>query len=47
MNGYVIEIHYPNKIEKMIAWSVRVMIYAIAGFFGYDIEVLELKPRTI
>lgn len=47
LNGYVVEIHYPDKVEKMIAWSVRVMIYIIAGLFGYDVEVLELKPRAI
>lgn len=47
VNGYVVEIHYPDKIEKLIAWSPRVMIYIIAGLFGYDVQQLELTDRVL
>lgn len=41
-NGYIVEIHYAHEIKKMIAWTPRVMIYIIAGLFGYDVQQLEL-----
>jgi hypothetical protein len=45
VNGYIVEVYYPDKVEKMIAWTPRVVIYLLAGLLGYDVQRLEMTGR--
>lgn len=45
INGYILEIKYPDKTEKIILGNARVMMHLLAGLLGYDLEVSKMIPK--
>ena len=46
INGYIIEIKYPEKTKKMIMGNARVMMHLLAGILGYDLEIAKMTPKN-
>ena len=45
INGYIIEIKYPEKTKKMIMGNARVMMHLLAGILGFDLEIAKMTPN--